>query len=274
MPSYDSARERFRLGTDHLKVLGHLYDGEEVPDELTPARDGLRAAGLLSDDDAVLPELATLTRVLADTVLLVQIEVTGAEGVTLHGALIGQDACYTFETWPGQDESEYVPTDLGTLVWSLARAVGLRDRGTKPPEAPIVTTTVGVMDAGFAALGQMDASSVEEAADRLRAALVDAGGPEDPELTVFTHLLLQLNANWRMTVAWQNRSGSGTDISGLAVLDCGPLGYWLRERPTEPIMPGAVTPDSELRLIYVEAKDLWELITNLIPGADELRVAP
>lgn len=274
MPSYDSARERFRLGTDHLKVLGHLYDGEGAPPELVPARAELRVAGLLSDDDAVLPELATLVRVLADTVLLVQIEVTGSDGVTLNGALIGQDACYVFETWPGQEESEYVPTDLGTLVWSLARVAGLRDRDAKPPEAPVVTTTVGVMDAGFAALGAMDAATVEEAAELLRAALVEAGGPEDPELTVFTHLLLQLNANWRMTVAWQNRSGEGTDIRGFAVLDCGPLGYWLRERPAEPIMPGAVTPGSELRLIYVEAKDLWELVANLLPDADELRVVP
>ena len=62
MPSFDSARERFRLGTDHLKVLGHLHDGESIPDELIPARDAMREAGLLSEEDAVLPELATLTR--------------------------------------------------------------------------------------------------------------------------------------------------------------------------------------------------------------------
>lgn len=272
MPSFDSARERFRLGTDHLKVLGHLHDGENIPDELIPARDAMREAGLLNDDDAVLPELATLTRTLADTVLLVQSEVTGPDGVTLNGALVGQDACYTFETWPGQEESEYVPTDLGTLVWSLARGVGLRNRDSKPPEAPVINTTVGVLDAGFVALGDMQADSVDEAADRLRAALIEAGGPEDPELTVLTYLLLQLNANWRMTVAWQNRSGETTDINGIAVLDCGPLGYWLRERPAEPIMPDTVNPNSELRLVYVEAKDLWDLITNLLPDADELRV--
>lgn len=272
MPSFDSARERFRLGAGHLKVLGHLHDGEAIPEDLVPARDAMREAGLLSEDDAVLPELATLTRVLADTVLLVQIEVTGGQGTTLHGALVGQDACYTYETWPGEEESEYVPTDLGTLVWSLARAVGLRNRDGKPPQAPIVTTTVGVLDAGFAALAQMNAESVEEAAERLRAALSEAGAPGDPELTVLTHLILQLNSNWRMTVAFQNRSGQNTEIRGIAVLDCGPLGYWLRERPAEPIMPGGVDPSAELRLVYVEPKDLWDLITNLIPDRDELRI--
>lgn len=272
MPSFDSARERFRLGADHLKVLGHLHDGEAIPEDLVPARDAMREAGLLSEEDAVLPELATLTRVLADTILLVQIEVSGGDGVTLHGAVVGQDACYTYETWPGEQEAEYVPTDLSMLVWSLARAVGLRNRDIKPPQAPIVNTTVGVLDAGFTAIAQMNAESVEEAAERLRAALSEAGAPGDPELTVLTHLILQLNANWRMTVAFQNRSGKQTEIRGIAVLDCGPLGYWLRERPAEPIMPNGVSPSAELRLVHVEAKDLWDMITNLIPDRDELNI--
>ncbi|WP_169951976.1 hypothetical protein [Microbispora sp. H11081] len=270
MPSFDSARDRFRLGPAHLGVLGCFYEGRAVTADLVTARNELRAAGLINDDDAVVPELAGLTNALAEPILLVHIESTGGQGTTNHGAVIGNDACYVYEGWPGEPESEYVRTDLSTLVWSLARAVGLRESDAKPPAATIITTTVGVMDAGFVALSEADTDDVEGVAERLRAALAAKGGLADPELTVFTHLLLQLNGNWRMTVAWNNREGRGTDIRGITVLDCGPLGYWLRERPAEPIMPGAVTPDSELRLVFTETPRVWELITELLPSLDQL----
>ncbi|TQS23920.1 hypothetical protein [Microbispora hainanensis] len=234
------------------------------------ARNELRAVGLINNGDAVVPELADLTNALAEPIVLVQIEITGAQGVTNHGAVIGNDACYVYEGWPGEPESEYVRTDLSTLVWSLARAVGLRDRDAKPPAATSITTTVGVMDAGFVALAEADIDDVEETVERLRAALAAEGALADPELMVLTHLLLQLNGNWRMTAAWNNREGRGTDIRGITVLDCGPLGYWLRERPAEPIMPGTVTPDSELRLVFTETPRVWELITELLPSLDQL----
>ena len=270
MPSFDSARGRFRLGPAHLGVLGCLYEGRAVTADLVTARNELRAARLINDDDAVVPELADLTNALAEPIVLVQIEMTGAQGVTNHGAVVGNEACYMYEGWPGEPEPEYVPTELSTLVWSLARAVGLRERDAKPPAAPIITTTIGVMDAGFVALAEADTDDVEETVARLRAALAAEGGLADPELTVFTHLLLQLNGNWRMTAAWNNREGRGTDIRGITVLDCGPLGYWLRERPAEPVMPGTVTPDSELRLVFTQTPRVWELITELLPSLDQL----
>ncbi|TQS25902.1 hypothetical protein [Microbispora sp. KK1-11] len=270
MPSFDSARDRFRLGPAHLGVLGCLHEGRPVTADLINARDELQAVGLINGDDAVIPELADLTGTLAEPVVLVHIEITGGQGITNHGAVIGNDACYVYEGWPGELESEYVRTDLSTLVWSLSRAVGLRDRDAKPPAAPIITTTIGVMDAGFVALAEADTDDVEEAAERLRAVLAAKGGLADHELTVFTHLLLQLNGNWRMTAAWNNREGKGTDIRGITVLDCGPLGYWLRERPAEPILPGTMTPDSELRLVFTEVPRVWELITELLPKAEEL----
>lgn len=270
MPSFDSARERFRLSAQHLGVLGCLHSGRRIPAELRQAHEELRATGFLADDDSVMPQLAELATTLDEPLVLIQIEITGAEGVTGNGAVIGNDACYVYETWPGQEESEYVRTDPATLVWSLARVVGLRDRDAKPPVAPVITTTIGAMDAGFAALGAMRVDSMEEAADRLGDAIAESGSLADPELTVFTHLLLQLNGNWRMTVAWPNREGKGTDVRGITVLDCGPLGYWLRERPAEPILPGQVTPKSELKLVFTDTGRLRDHITDLIPDLHEL----
>ncbi|MEU9886534.1 hypothetical protein AB0M95_05920 [Sphaerisporangium sp. NPDC051017] len=272
MPSFDSARDRFRLSPAHLGVLGCLYEGVPVTADLLGARDELWAAGLLGDMGEVIPELATLADVIAEPLVLVQVEITGSEGPTSHGAVIGHHACYVFEGWPGEAESEYVPTDLGALVWSLARVVGLRDRGVKPPVAPVVTTRVAAMDAGFAALARMDPTRVQETAALLRAVLAAEDDLTEPELTIFTHLLLQLNANWRMTAAWPNRDGSGTEVRGITVLDCGPLGYWLCESLAEPMMPGTLTPDGDLRLIFVEVQRVWELIASLLPDPEELPV--
>ncbi|RCG30860.1 hypothetical protein DQ384_12870 [Sphaerisporangium album] len=272
MPSFDSARDRFRLAPAHLGVLGCLYEGVPVTADLLTARDELWAAGLLGDAGEVIPELATLADAIAEPLVLVHIEITGSEGLTHHGAVIGNHACYVFEGWPGEVESEYVPTDLGTLVWSLARVVGLRDRGVKPPVAPVVTTKIAAMDAGFAALGGMDPTRLDDTAGRLRAVLAAEDDLTEPELTIFTHLLLQLNGNWRMTAAWTSRDGAGTDVRGITVLDCGPLGYWLRDSPAEPIIPGTITPDSDLRLVFVEVQRVWELIASLLPDADELPV--
>lgn len=111
------------------RVLFHnsFYEGRAVTAGLVNARDELRAAGLINDGDAVIPELADLTNALAEPIVLVQIEMTGGQGMTNHGAVIGNEASYVYEGWPGEPESEYVRTGLNTLVWSLARAVGLRD---------------------------------------------------------------------------------------------------------------------------------------------------
>lgn len=272
MPSYDSARDRFRLAQQHLGVLGCLYEGQPVPAELQAAHEELKLTGFLAEDDSAMPELAPLVSVLAGPIMVVNLEVTGPEGVTGNGAILGNDACYVYETWPGQDEAEYVPTDPSTLIWALARVAGLRERDAKPPQAAVIRTTMAAMDAGFAELGRLNLDSTSEAAGPVSSAIAEASGLEEPELTVLTHLLLQLTGNWRMTVAWPSADGENTDIRGLAVLDCGPLGYWVRDLPAEPILPGAVTPDSELQLTFATAAEVWERITNLIP--DELPAAP
>ncbi|MFI6811458.1 hypothetical protein ACIBG7_03570 [Nonomuraea sp. NPDC050328] len=271
MPSHDSARDRFRLAQAHLGVLGCLYSGDDLPAELREAHLELRQAGFLAEDDSAMPELAPLVRALAEPIMVVNIEVTGPEGTTGNGAIIGNDSCFVYETWPGEIESEYVPTDPSTLVWSLARVVGLRERDAKPPQAPVIQTTMAAMDAGFAELGRLDTDSTSEAAEPVQAAIARASGLADPELTILTHLLLQLTGNWRVTVAWPGADGRTTDLRGMAVLDCGPLGYWVRERPAEPILPGQVTPDSELRLVFADARELWDRIVNLIP--DEIVAA-
>lgn len=270
MPSHDLARDRFRLAQTHLGVLGCLYSGDRIPEELITAHQELRIAGFLADDDSMMPELAPLALTLAEPIMVVSIEITGPEGTTANGAIVGADGCFTYETWPGQEEAEYVPTDLSMLVWGLARIAGVREREPISPQAPVVHTTMAAMDAGFTELGRLNVDSTSEAAGPVSAAIAHASGLKDPELTTLTHLLLQLTGNWRITVGWPNKEGKGTDLRGMAILDCGPLGYWVRELPVEPILPGTVTPDSELRLVHADVKEVWDRLVELIPDKNEL----
>jgi hypothetical protein len=53
------------------------------------------------------------------------------------------------------------------------------------------------------------------------------------------------------------------------VWDCGVEGYWLRELPAEPVVDGQVDASSALRVRRTSAKELWQLITNLLPDASQ-----
>lgn len=78
-----------------------------------------------------------------------------------------------------------------------------------------------------------------------------------------------------MTAAWRGRQDGqdGVEGRGFAVWDCGPLGYWLRELPEEPLPAERLTPGSPFRLVRTDAKAVWTLITDLLPDADEVRAA-
>ncbi|CAL9498399.1 hypothetical protein SUDANB1_03378 [Streptomyces sp. enrichment culture] len=110
----------------------------------------------------------------------------------------------------------------------------------------------------------------------LDAALVDADTSlEGPVLRQFLDLVVSLNATWRITAAWvgQHVGRRSTMIRALAAWDCGPLGYWIREQPEEPIMPGQVGPDSALGLVKSNSAEVWEKISDLLPDKEELMVA-
>ncbi len=90
----------------------------------------------------------------------------------------------------------------------------------------------------------------------------------DPALSLFTHLLVELRSHWRLTSAWHSgdEAQPAVAVRGFGVWDCGPLGYWHRESPAEPVHEGEVGPDSPLVLRPVGSKSLWEMMAGLLPG--------
>ncbi|MFJ9427161.1 hypothetical protein [Streptomyces sp. NPDC101249] len=277
MPSYDSSRARFRLADRHIAVFAHLLDGETPPEELWESLVELQRLGLVGEEGELAPVLRDLLGALADPVVLIQVEVTGEHGPVNHGVVVGQDAVISHDGWPGEEESEYVSIEPNTLVWDLARKVNLH-RGEKPEEgAPEVrvATTMRALDAAFVALEEPGADD-----DATRALVRDAVTAADADLKgtaldLFRDLVVSLNATWRVTTAWDGRHDGRTStmIRALAVWDCGPLGYWLREQPEEPITAGQVGPDSPLVLRRSDSGEVWEKLTDLLPDREELNVA-
>ncbi|MCX4882784.1 MULTISPECIES: hypothetical protein [unclassified Streptomyces] len=276
MPSYDSSRARFRLADRHIAVFAHLLDGETPPEELWESLVELQRIGLVGEEGELAPLLRDLLGTLADPMVLIQVEVTGEHGPVNHGVVVGQEAVISHDGWPGEEESEYISIEPNTLVWELARKVNLH-RGEKPEEgAPEVRlkTKMAALDAAFVALeepGEDDDATRE----LVRKALVEADSDlKDPALGQFLELVVALNATWRITTAWDGKHDGQTStmIRALAVWDCGPLGYWIREQPEEPIVPGQVGPDSALVLVRSNSAEVWEKITDLLPDKEELPI--
>lgn len=276
VPSYDSSRARLRLADRHIAVLAHLVDGQNPPDELWDSLLELQAAALVGAEGELSQVLAPLLGALAEPMVMVQVEVTGEHGPVNHGVVIGQEAVYSHDGWPGEEESEYTPVEPTFLVWELARKVNLRKDRVAAPERPVsrLETTMATLDAAFTALAE---PSEDEAA--LLAATRAAVREADSSLTgdvleLFVELVASLNSHWRITTVWDgDHEGERTAmVRALAVWDAGPLGYWIREQPAEPILPGAVGPDSPLVVVASDVGEIWDKVTDLLPDKEDLHV--
>ncbi|MFJ3722026.1 hypothetical protein ACIPYQ_05565 [Streptomyces sp. NPDC090045] len=279
MPSYDSSRARFRLADRHIAVLAHLVDGETPPAELTESMGELQRVGLVGEEGELAPVLRELLGTLANPLTMVQIEITGEHGPVDHGIVVGPEAVVSFDSWPGEDEAEYVPVEPGMLVWELSRKINLRraEPDVELPEVTRIETTMGTLDAVFVALNEAAAGGATGGDTEIRDLTRRAATGVDPALTgpaleQFLELVLALNSTWRVTTVWDGRHEGerATMVRALAAWDCGPLGYWIREAPEEPIMPGQVTPESTLRVVRSTPGEIWDKLVDLLPDKEDL----
>lgn len=275
MPAADTARRRLRLTLPELAGLSAAAAGHDPG----PAGVALRAGGLLTDDGP-LPLAVDLCRALARPTLRLFVEVTGPEGPTVSEVVVSGEEVWHTEPWPGQDPTEPVVwqhTELNVLLWELARLVGLR-RGPAF-DAPPVTADVGSLDRVLDLLALLE----PDQAETVRTAAL-ARSPEDlAHLTPADRAGVQLvvahlQGSWRITCFWGDLEEGATEparggVRGLAVLDCGELGYWQRTAPVEPMTVADLDPATPVRLQPVGAPDLWQALADLLPSGAELRAA-
>ncbi|WP_186783853.1 hypothetical protein [Streptomyces sp. CBG33] len=276
MPSYDSTRGRFRLAEQHLAVLGHRIAGEEVPAELAGPDRELREAGLTDEAGDLSLLLAPLVSTLRAPAVVLHVEALGEHGTLHHGVTIGDGHVYSHEAWPGSEESEYVRLEPNMLVWALARMVNLQGEEYEEVATPVVETTMAVLDAGLDTLDGLHGLSAEDGLARIAEALKGAGLTRKSQVATLAKLLGAMRSSWRMTAAWQghDEGKAAMQVRGFAVWDCGPLGYWHRELPGEPILPGQVVDTTPLKLVRVDPKQVWQLITDLLPTEEEFAPEP
>ncbi|AXG77891.1 histidine kinase [Streptomyces paludis] len=287
MPSFDISRSRFRLADEHLIVLSELATGGEAPDEFTAARRELADCGLIDADGKLSALLLPVMKTVLTPGVVISLEVAGRQGALRHGMLIGEEHVVAHEAWPGETEAEYSCVEPKMLVWKLADMVNLQRSSAGRPTAgrfpdgratdlTVVETTVRTAEAGLAALeGEWLVRSAAEEREAIHRALAAAGGPGEAELELLAGLISGLLSSWRLTSAWQTgyEGRDGAETRGFAVWDCGSLGYWLRELPTEPVPAERIAPASAFRLVRVDAKTIWTRITELLPDDGELRAA-
>ncbi|MFD9885091.1 hypothetical protein ACFWZT_26920 [Streptomyces alboflavus] len=275
MPSLDSSRGRFKFADRHIAVFAHLLEKETPPAELHHSLGELQQIGLVGAEGELSPLLLEFLTTLARPLVMIQAEVTGQHGTLVHGVVVGQDAVYSHDAWPGDEESEYVPIEPKTLVWELARKVKLR-RGEQDESefagVTEITTTMGALDAVFAALESGGNDDVDAAKATAVSALAAASDLTDPELTALVELTLSLDATWRVTTAWgdERTQAAGESVRSIAVWDCGAHGHWLRVEPAEPVQEGQVGPESTLRLVRSSAGEVWDKLADLLPDKAEL----
>lgn len=254
-----------------MAVFAHLVDGETPVEELWDSLTELQSIGLVGEEGELAPLLAPLLTAMSNPMVILTVEVTGEHGTLNHGIIVGQDDVIAHEGWPGEEESEYVPIDATTIVWELARMVHLMRGDAEDFTVPRITTTMGALDAAFSALEEAQGDEAK-AGDLTRKALAEVGGLQGDQREALSDLILSMNSMWRITSVWdgEHEGERSAMVRALAVWDCGPLGYWVREKPAEPIVEGEVGPDSELELVRVSPGRVWERITALLPDKNEL----
>ncbi|ANB07871.1 hypothetical protein SAM40697_3913 [Streptomyces ambofaciens] len=274
MPSFDSSRGRFKLADRHIAVFAHLLDKEVPPAELHHSLTELQQAGLVGPEGELSPLLRELLTALARPVVLIQAEVTGQHGLLNHGLVVGQDAVFSHDAWPGEEESEYVPIEPQTLVWEMARKVKLRRATPGDPDTAEVSgiqTTMGVLDEIFTAV-ESGPDDVAAAKATALDALSATPRLSEPERSQLVELVLSMDSSWRITAAWEGEQGAQS-MRSIAVWDCGHHGYWLRTQPEEPVAEGQVGPHSTLTVVRSSAGEIWDMLADLLPDTEDLAVA-
>ncbi|MFE2942710.1 hypothetical protein ACFXKG_27195 [Streptomyces sp. NPDC059255] len=271
MPSHDMSRARFRFSDEHIAVFSHLAMAEPIPVALRSAERELNECGLINDAGEISDGVAPLITTLMNPTAVVTVEMIGGNGKLDHAVTIGNGYVFSRESWPGETESTYTQVEPQMLVWALAHMVNLQRADPLSTGVPSVESTVGVLDAGLDSLSTVP-TDAEDPAEHVAKALDAAGSLQGPTLPLLANMITELRSSWRMTAAWhgEDEGKSGMKVRGFGIWDCGPLGYWHRELPAEPVLEGQVGPENPLRLIPVRAKRVWEMITDILPEETEI----
>ena len=258
-------------------MLGQLVHGTPVEEELEPYREELVDAGMVDGDGWPLPFLRELTHALAAPAVTVNVETCGPDGLVGHGAGVnsGQQA-YMSVGWPHDSEVEYAPVQPKLLAAELAHIVAFRSADIAAMGPWEVSAPLHLIEGTLTALGVFDRRDYWAVAQDEIPGIVDAHVPgmDSERRHRVAAVLASIRLSWRVTVSWPDEDAQeGWTARGLVALDCGELGYWRRDLPEKPLAAGDISPETQVRLVNVDAATLWTDLGGLIPQRDKSSAA-
>ncbi|MDC7120346.1 hypothetical protein OMK64_02220 [Cellulomonas fimi] len=268
MARLDVVRRRVALSEDELETLRLLHNGEPAPEE---ARAALVRAGVVDDDGAVHPLVVDLVRTVTEPMIQASVETAGPQGPTLAVLAVREETVWYTDPWPqGGDDAGavYCQDELPQVLWILARLAGLRRREV-PKIATPFTVPLRAVDAVVQTMSLTD--DTWEPAKVVATAQLERffGEVAEADRSMLLATLSFLESTARVSLVWG--PDAATDARGLALWDCGPGGYWVREQPAEPLRPEDVTPDTLAMFRPVSGGEVWGLLAGLLPSSADLR---
>lgn len=266
MARLDVVRRRVALSEDELETLRLLHNGEAAPEE---ARAALVRAGVVDEDGAVHPLVVDLVRTVTDPMIQASVESAGPQGPTLAVLAVREETVWYTDPWPqGDEEAVYCQDELPQVLWILARLAGLRRREV-PKIATPFTVPLRAVDAVVQTMGLTD--DTWEPARVVATAQLERffGEVAEADRSMLLATLSFLESTARVSLVWG--PDPATDSRGLALWDCGPGGYWVREQPAEPLHAEDVTPDTLATFRPVSGGEVWQLLAGLLPSSGDLR---
>lgn len=268
MARLDAVRRRISLSDDEFETLRLVHNGDPVADE---ARRALLDAGIVSADGDLAPLVLDLVRTVSGPMIECAIETAGPQGPASALLAVREETVWYTDPWPQDDATSvtYCQDELPQVLWILARLIGLRRREV-PRVATPFTVPLRAIDAVVQTMALSD-DAWEPARVVATAQLERFFGDEiaDEDRTMLMATLSFLESTARVTMVWGPQID--TDARGLALWDCGPGGYWVREQPAEPLRSEDITPDTPAVFRPVSGGEVWRLLGSLLPSSADLR---
>lgn len=224
----DRAVEPVRLSLELLPHVARLVAGVRGVEQLPPdARDGLRAAGLLAEDDVPAPVAQLLAETLDATIVELEVELASAGGLVTAYAFLSP-AGGVLAT-PAADLDG--PPDLAELTLHptaevVYRLVELLDVGARPHvQAAAVSLPAGAFD-------ELLAVPAAEAIDALEEVFGGERGLPPRVLAPLVDVLRHARAHWSVTASVP-LSGGRVATRRFEVVDGAVAGLWTLLRDTD-----------------------------------------
>ncbi len=256
---YDADRARLRGTLEHLGVLGQVLAGHDVEAELRGHLADLRHAGAVRGTD-VAPDLQELVATVSGPQFALEIETSSPAGAVHHSISVLERTAWVMEGWGDTEEVTWWPLEPALIIPAVASLVGLRRRDAGTEGRAEVKAPLELVERALEVLRRGGPDHRETALAAARAVVDQELSP--PAARALMAMLVAHRSAWRVTVV--DGTHGEPQARGMAVVDAGPSGLWLRTAPAEPMLLESLRDDTELVLSPTTPGQVWAALVGLL----------